>query len=108
MKKTIKLTENDLKRIVLRVLNEDIPTTGSPNQVSTGMNHRLPGTPPDPRKLTSAERQSGEEYVGTQGLKTINPKINIDCNRRVILNSQLPKLDKTANYTIINYYCNKK
>jgi len=42
-----------------------------------------------------------------KGNKKLNPAIEIDCVNRVIVSSQLPKLDATANLTIINHYCNK-
>jgi len=37
--------------------------------------------------------------------KTVNPKIDLDCNRKLIVNTQLPKLSKDANLAIINYFC---
>ena len=37
--------------------------------------------------------------------KTVNPKIDLDCNKKVIVNTQLPKLSKDANLAIINYFC---
>lgn len=90
MKKVVRLNENDLTNIVKRVLSEQQTNMTVPNQ-KTGMNV--------PKQTTGG---------GTvPNVKKITPVINIDCNRRVILNSQLPKLDKTANYTIINHYCNK-
>ena len=37
--------------------------------------------------------------------KTVNPKIDLDCNKKLIVNTQLPKLSKDANLAIINYFC---
>ena len=57
MKKIIKLNEDDLSRIVKKVIMEENPTTGK-----SGI------TPPKSGNVTS-----------TQGVKTITPKITIDC-----------------------------
>ena len=78
MKKIIRLTESDLTRIVKRVITEQSSVT----------------------PMTKAQ-------TTTPNIKNINPEIKIDCTERVISSSQLPKLDATANQTIINYYCNK-
>jgi hypothetical protein len=51
--------------------------------------------------------QSSTPPTTTPNTKNIKPEIEIDCSKRVIVNSQLPKLDATANNTIINHYCNK-
>ena len=37
--------------------------------------------------------------------KTVNPKIDLDCNKKLIVKSQLPKLSADANFAIINYFC---
>ena len=37
--------------------------------------------------------------------KTVTPKIELDCNKKVIVKSQLPKLSKDANLAIINHFC---
>ena len=80
MKRITRLTESDLTRIIQRVVSEEQTTNQSP------ISKIVPTTP---------------------NKKTINPTIEIDCIKRVIVSSQLPKLDKTANLTIINHYCNK-
>jgi len=78
MKKVVRLTERDLTRIVKRVIMEQSSTTPITKLQTT-----------------------------TPNIKNITPEIEIDCSKRVILNSQLPKLDVTANKTIIDHYCNK-
>lgn len=89
MERRIRISESELTRLIRRVISEQQINTGTGMYPSTGA--RVPST---------GDRQ--------QNLVSINPKIQIDCNKRVILNSQLPKLDKTANYVIINHYCNKQ
>lgn len=79
-KKIIRLTERDLTRIIQRVVSEQQTTKQSP---------------------------IGKIATTTPNKKTVNPTIEIDCTKKVIINSQLPKLDKNVNLTIINHYCNK-
>ena len=48
--------------------------------------------------------------VSGQGVKVITPKITIDCAKRLIISSQLPKLaDNASNLTmnqgLVNHYC---
>ena len=86
MERKIRLTEGDLIRLIHRIISEQ--QVSSPNYKGDGGEQVSAGMP--------------------QKFKTINPKIQIDCNRKLITYSQLPKLDKNANYAIINYYCNKQ
>ena len=134
MERRVRLTESELTRIILRVISEqqvsspnykgdgDVqvsspnyrgdggiqvsagqgprPTTGQGPRPTTGQGPR-PTTGQGPRPTTGQNRPMGP-------IKKITPVIEIDCNRKVILSSQLPKLDKNANYVIINHYCNKQ
>lgn len=84
MKKIVKLTESDLTRIVKRVIEEQGVASVAANAAKQATNAPTP-----------------------YNTKTITPKITINCNKRLIMNSQLPKLDANANKTIIDYYCNK-
>jgi hypothetical protein len=99
MKRIVKLTERDLSRIVNRVIMEQDPTTGQPGMApqstpgNTTSPQSTPGTPNSP-----------------QGVKTITPKITIDCSKKLITSSQLPKLDSresnlAMNQGLIAYYC---
>ena len=88
MKNIVRLTESDITRIVKRVIMEQPLTTGQ-----SGM------TPQStPTNTTSP-----------QGVKTVTPKITIDCSKKLITSSQLPKLDRATNVAmnqgLINYYC---
>lgn len=89
MKRIVKLTERDLTRIVNRVIMEQDPTTGQSGVAPQS----TPSTP-----------------VSSQGVKTITPKITIDCSKKLITSSQLPKLDTresnlAMNQGLIAYYC---
>ena len=123
MGKRVRLTENELTRLIRRVISEQ--QVSSPNykgddgeQVSRGMSqNRIPTTGQGPRPTTGQGPRptTGQGPRPTTGqnrpmspIKKITPVIEVDCNRKVILSSQLPKLDKTANYVIINHYCNKQ
>ena len=129
MEKRVRLTESELTRIILRVISEQQvsspnyegdggiqvsggqgprPTTGQGPRPTTGQGPRpttgqgpRPTTGQGPRPTTGQNRPMGP-------IKKITPVIEVDCNRKVILSSQLPKLDKNANYVIINHYCNKQ
>lgn len=88
MKKIIRLNEDDLSRIVKKVIMEENPTTGK-----SGI------TPPKSGNVTS-----------TRGVKTITPKITIDCSRKLITSSQLPKLNSreanlAMNQGLVAHYC---
>lgn len=106
MKRKIQLTESELTNLIKRMVSEDlgpgsmIPTTGQGPRPTTGQGP-IPTTGQGPRPTTGQNRPMGP-------IKKITPVIEIDCNRKVILSSQLPKLDKNANYVIINHYCNKQ
>lgn len=88
MKRIVKLTERDLTRIVNRVIMEGDPTTGQSRMAPQSK----PGNTTSP-----------------QGVKTITPKITIDCSKKLITSSQLPKLDRATNVAmnkgLIAYYC---
>ena len=48
--------------------------------------------------------------VSGQGVKVVTPKITIDCAKKLITNSQLPKLADNAsnlamNQALVTYYC---
>ena len=103
MERRIRISESELTRLIRRVISEQQINTGTGMYPSTGA--RVPST--GARVPSTGDRvpSTGDRQ---QNLVSINPKIQIDCNKRVILNSQLPKLDKTANYVIINHYCNKQ
>ena len=94
MKDIIKLTESDLMRIIKRVISEQ-PTTGGSRPTPVTQVNR-PNTP-----VTG----SSQKPTSVKANKVVSPQINIDCNRRVIVSSQLPKLDVNANTAIINFYC---
>ena len=80
MGRIIRLTESDLARIVRRVINEKAPPVSSP-AVST------PTTP-----TTQSPPTTG------QNIKSLSPKITVDCLKKVVTSSQLPKLaDETSN-----------
>ena len=89
MRRTVRLTESDLARIVRRVINEKAPAVSTP-AVST------PTTPTTP--------------TTGQNIKSFSPKITVDCLKKVVTSSQLPKLaDKTSNLAmntaIIKSFC---
>jgi hypothetical protein len=51
--------------------------------------------------------------VSGQGVKVVTPKITIDCAKKLITNSQLPKLADNAsnlamNQALVTYYCSKQ
>jgi len=99
MERKIRLTERDLTRLIHRIISEQ--QVSSPNYKGDGgIQVSSPNYKGDGGEQVSAGMP--------QKFKTINPKIQIDCNRKLITYSQLPKLDKNANYAIINYYCNKQ
>jgi hypothetical protein len=106
MKRKTQLTESELTNLIKRMVSEDlgpgsmIPTTGQRPIPTTGQGPR-PTTGQGPIPTTGQNRPM-------RPIKKITPVIEVDCNRKVILSSQLPKLGKDANYTIINYYCNKQ
>ena len=92
MGRIIKLTEQDLARIVRRVINERVPDVSSP-PVST------PTTP-----TTQSPPTTG------QNIKSFSPKITVDCLKKVVTSSQLPKLADNAsnlamNTAIIKSFC---
>ena len=97
MKRIVRLTESDLTRIVRRVIMEQDPTTttGSVN----------------PRPVQTTQKGvSGPAPVPASGVKNIKAQITIDCTKRLVTYSQLPKLpttelNKTMNDSLINYYC---
>ena len=92
MGRIIRLTESDLARIVRRVINEKAPPVSSP-AVST------PTTP-----TTQSPPTTG------QNIKSFSPKITVDCLKKVVTSSQLPKLSDNAsnlamNQGLVNHYC---
>lgn len=104
MERRIRISESELTRLIRRVISEQQINTGTGMYPSTG-NRVSPSTGSRVPSANTTLPSTGDRQ---QNLVSINPKIQIDCNKRVILNSQLPKLDKTANYVIINHYCNKQ
>lgn len=102
MKKVMKLSESDLMRIVKRAINEQ-PITGQVSTPNTPRTGQVSGSN-RPTPVTNSQRPIG----GKPGADVvISPQIKIDCKKRVIISSQLPKLDSNANITIINHYCKK-
>jgi hypothetical protein len=98
MSRIIKLTERDLIRIVKRVINEQDSTT-----TTTGSAKPSPGQ-------TTKPGVPGQSPEPAKGIKTVKPTITIDCDKRLVTNSNLPKLpDNTSNLAmntgLINYYC---
>jgi hypothetical protein len=87
-----RLTERDLSRIVRRVIMEQDSTT------TTGSAKPSPGQ-------TTKPGVPGQAPTSPTGVKTVQPKITIDCGKKLITNSGLPKLDAAANSAIINHYC---
>ena len=92
MRRTVRLTESDLARIVRRVINEKAPAVSTP-AVST------PTTP-----TTQSPPTTG------QNIKSFSPKITVDCLKKVVTSSQLPKLADNAsnlamNTAIIKSFC---
>ena len=95
MRRTVRLTESDLARIVRRVINEKAPSVSTP-AVST------PTTP-----TTQSPPTTG------QNIKSFSPKITVDCLKKVVTSSQLPKLADNAsnlamNQALVTYYCSKQ
>jgi len=89
MGRIIRLTEQDLARIVRRVINEKAPPVSSP-AVSTPTTQSPPTT--------------------GQNIKSFSPKITVDCLKKVVTSSQLPKLADNAsnlamNTAIIKSFC---
>ena len=89
MGRIIRLTESDLARIVRRVINEKAPPVSSP-AVSTPTTQSPPTT--------------------GQNIKSFSPKITVDCLKKVVTSSQLPKLADNAsnlamNTAIIKSFC---
>ena len=79
------------------------------NELDDDLNEETTGNPVAAGAAAGAAAVGHKPNVPTtgQGVKNITPNIQIDCNRQVIVTSELPKLDKKANYDIINYYCSK-
>ena len=98
MKRKIQLTESELTNLIKRMVSEDL---GPGSMMPTTGQRPIPTTGQGPIPTTGQNRPMGP-------IKKITPVIEVDCNRKVILSSQLPKLDKNANYVIINHYCNKQ
>jgi hypothetical protein len=63
-----------------------------------------PNQTPGPN-LSASGRGTTIQQTKPKVNKTVNPKIDLDCNKKVIVNTQLPKLSKDANLAIINYFC---
>jgi hypothetical protein len=104
MKKIVRLTESDLTHIVKRVINEAPITgqSGASNPTGTskpvGAKAVNPGSvsKPKPNPVTSQS---------TSSKPLVKPNLVIDCNRRVILNTNIHLL-RDANYMVIDAFCN--
>lgn len=109
MKKVIKLTESDLAKIVKRVISEQPSTRVAPSTGSIPTTNTAPSTGQASGSKGPTPVQSSQRPIGSKPNAdvVISPQIKIDCKKRVIVSTQLPKLDKNANFTIINHYCNK-
>ena len=80
MKKIIRLTESDLTRIVKRVImEEDLSGLG----IAPSFNPTTTTTPPS---------NTAKPISGAGSLKTITLNIKIDCSKKLIMSSPLPKL----------------
>ena len=74
---------------------KSVPTTGQSNKSGSGGSVAPPVSAPP---------------VSGQGVKVVTPKITIDCAKKLITNSQLPKLADNAsnlamNQALVTYYC---
>jgi len=90
MKKLVKLSENQLLKVVRQVIEEQ----SRAQAISSSFNQRTP-----PIKTSNS-------------IKNIKAEIAIDCDKKVVTKSNLPKpTDRNTvinfNKTIIDYYCNR-
>ena len=84
------------------------------------LSEQVPGVSPAPTTgqsapMTGQSNKSGSggsvaPPVSGQGVKVVTPKITIDCAKKLITNSQLPKLADNAsnlamNQALVTYYC---
>jgi len=74
---------------------KSVPMTGQSNKSGSGGSVAPPVSAPP---------------VSGQGVKVVTPKITIDCAKKLITNSQLPKLADNAsnlamNQALVTYYC---
>lgn len=84
------------------------------------LSEQVPNVSPAPRTgqsvpMTGQSNKSGSGSsvappVSGQGVKVVTPKITIDCSKKLITNSQLPKLADNAsnlamNQELVTYYC---
>ena len=101
---------------------KSVPTTGKsvpPPEQSTksgsGGSVRPPVSAPPEQSTKSGSGGSVRPPVSAppvsgQGVKVVTPKITIDCAKKLITNSQLPKLADNAsnlamNQALVTYYC---
>ena len=118
MKKIVRLTESDLTHIVKRVINEAPITgqSGASNPTGTskpvGAKAVNPGSvsKPKPNPVTSQSGTSKPKpnpvtSQSTSSKPLVKPNLVIDCNRRVILNTNIHLL-RDANYMVIDAFCN--
>ena len=104
-------------RLEGRLLSEQVP--GVSPAPTTGKSVPMTGqSVPTTGKSVSTTGQSNKSGSGGsvappvsgQGVKVVTPKITIDCAKKLITNSQLPKLADNAsnlamNQALVTYYC---
>ena len=109
-------------RLEGRLLSEQVPgvspapTTGK-SVPTTGKSVPTTGKSVPPPEQSTKSGSGGSVRppvsappVSGQGVKVVTPKITIDCAKKLITNSQLPKLADNAsnlamNQALVTYYC---